>query len=174
MACVQTAPAEPAMRASIIGSAPKPLTALTPEMVSSTTPASAPRWRCRSEMASRTRREKRLEVTTTTGKAAMATMPSKGLSRMRITPTARARAALATQNGADATTAWIWNRSLVTRDKSWPRLTLVWYATSRKSRWSWKLRRISDSTRREATPLNHRRAPDATAWTTPKTATMPT
>ena len=126
MASVQTAPAEAVMRASIIGSAPKPFTALTPEMVSSTTPASAPRWRCRSEMASRTRREKRLEVTTTTGKAAMATTPRRGLRMMRITPTARARAALATQNGAEATTAWIWNRSLVTRDNSCPRLMLVW------------------------------------------------
>ena len=126
MASVQTAPAEPAIRASIIGSAPKPLTALTPEMVSSTTPARAPRWRCRSEMASRTRREKRFDVTATTGRAAMATTPSSGLVMMRITPTAMARAALATQKGAEATTAWIWNRSLVTRDSSWPRLMFEW------------------------------------------------
>ena len=77
-------------------------------------------------MASRTRREKRCDVIATSGRATTATTPRMGLVTSRMMATATARAALATQNGADATTACIWNRSLVTRDSSWPRLTLEW------------------------------------------------
>ena len=77
-------------------------------------------------MASRTLLENRLEVKATKGSAANATTPNSGLLSTRITPTAIASMAFPTQKGADATTAWTWNRSLVTRDSSWPRLTLEW------------------------------------------------